>query len=91
MNNTLKNPMTITWAVLVGITLLTWLLSQQSGAAFEKNQLITIGVLLVAALKCHLVIIQFMEVKHAPSWLRLSCAAWLSLIVLLCIGIPYIL
>ncbi|AHH19465.1 putative cytochrome C oxidase subunit IV [Nocardia nova SH22a] len=64
---------TIAWAVLVAITLVSWLLGN-SGAHREAAAL---TVLVLAVVKARVVLRQFMEVRGAPRWLRYGTDLWL--------------
>lgn len=57
-----------TWVVLLAATLLSATLHLQ-----------TVVILAIALIKCRLVIRTYMEVRHAPGWLRHSCDGWLLL------------
>lgn len=78
------------WAFLVAVTLASWWLGHGTDAPFRVDRLITVGVLLVAAIKTRLVIQYFMEVRYAPSWLRWTCDGWLALLFLLLIGFYWV-
>jgi cytochrome c oxidase subunit 4 len=79
----LRNPLTWVWAFLVAITVASWLIGRGQGAAYQIDAAITIGVLLIAAVKAQLVIRYFMEVRSAPLWLKRTAYGWN--IVLLCL------
>jgi hypothetical protein len=49
-----------------------------SGADYELNPVVTVGVLLIAFIKVQLIIWFFMEVNVSPGWLRKTCWAWLG-------------
>lgn len=68
-----RNPITIVWAILMMATIVsTWLLSKDAFSPLVA----TIGIYLIAAYKIRLVILQFMEVKHAPRPWRIYFEAW---------------
>lgn len=68
-----RNPITIAWAILMAATIVsTWLLSKDAFSPLVA----TIGIYLIAAYKIRLVILRFMEVKHAPRPWRLYFEAW---------------
>ncbi|MDD9936345.1 MAG: cytochrome C oxidase subunit IV family protein [Myxococcales bacterium] len=72
----LRNPLTAVWALLTLITFLAFWV----GAGGEGQQVdlaVTALVLAIAILKSRLVFRHFMEVRHAPAWLRWSCDGWL--------------
>jgi hypothetical protein len=68
------------WALLVGVTLLSWLIGANHGhGAFVRTPAITVGVLLIAALKARIIIRRFMEANDAPALLRRLTDGWLLL------------
>lgn len=71
-----RNPLTVVWALLMTVTVVSWLTARGGGAAHVLNPLVTVVVLLIAAVKAHLVIWHFMEVRHAPTWLKATTTAW---------------
>ena len=79
----LRNSLTWVWAFLVAITIASWVIGRNHGAEFQPDAAITIGVLLMAALKAHLVIHHFMEVRDASAWLKRTAYGWN--IALLCL------
>ncbi|MDF2584959.1 MAG: hypothetical protein K0R33_3602 [Mycobacterium sp.] len=64
----LRNPLTVVWALLTAVTLVSWLTARDPGAAHVLNATVTVVVLVIAAVKSQLVIWYFMEVRHAPWW-----------------------
>jgi heme/copper-type cytochrome/quinol oxidase subunit 4 len=83
----LRNPLTLVWAFLTLITLASWWISQGSGVGFHANTAVTLSVLLLAVVKVHFVMRYFMEVRHAPIWLRRITSGWLLVLCLLLCGI----
>lgn len=67
----------IVWAVLTGLTLLSWQLSTPHDVALSSNVVITLGVLLMGYVKCRLIIQHFMEVRSSRRDLRLFSEIWL--------------
>lgn len=76
MTSYLRNPLTIAWALLTAVTLVSWLTARDTGSAHALNAAVTVVVLLIAAVKSQLVIWYFMEVRHAPWWLRAATTSW---------------
>jgi hypothetical protein len=73
-----KNRLTVVWAILAGLTLVSWALAPGHGSgAVSASVPITVVVLAMALIKSRLIIGEFMEVRTAPSWLRLATDAWL--------------
>lgn len=66
------------WLILSAITVVTWWLGPaHTRGTPTASVAITIAVLALALVKAHLIIQNFMEVRTAPWWLRLSTDAWL--------------
>lgn len=86
MSSYLHNRQTYVWAFLAFITIVSWWVSQGAGAEYQVKPLVTVGVLLIAALKSQLVVRNFMEVSRAPVWLKRTIDAWLLLLLVLLFG-----
>jgi caa(3)-type oxidase subunit IV len=84
----LRNPLTLVWAFLTAITLASWWISQGAGVGTQINPAVTFSVLLIAVVKVHLVMRYFMEVRHAPTWLKRTTSGWLIVLFLLLCGAP---
>jgi hypothetical protein len=70
----IRHPLIHTWLLLAIATVFScWLGSGKSHA------LTTLAILLIAIIKCRLVIRNYMEVRFAPRWLQATCDAWLVL------------
>lgn len=72
------------WLVLVGSTLLGWWLGHTVHSAQGDVRLATAGVLIVAFVKTWIVGFQFMELRHAPWWLRHSFDVW---VIAMCVAL----
>lgn len=69
---------TVTWLVLVAITVLAWWLAPgHSAGPVEPSIPITVTVIVLSAIKARLIIRNFMEVRTAPIWLRRTTDTWL--------------
>ena len=77
---------TIVWAVLVSITAASWLTARSGGTEHVVNPGITVVVLAIAAVKAHLLIWHFMEVRSAPRWLQACTGTWTVAIFALLLG-----
>ena len=82
----IRNPLTLVWAFLTAITLASWTLSHGAGAEFQLNSVVSVGVLVIAAVKAQLVIHHFMEVRHAPAWLKRTVYGWNVALLFLLLG-----
>lgn len=86
MSVLLRNRLVAVWAVLALVTVVSWLTARDGGASHVLNATVTVTVLLIAAVKSQLVIWYFMEVRHAPGWLRVTTAAWVAGLFALLLG-----
>lgn len=84
-----RTHLTLVWAVLTVVTVASWLTARDGGAAHVVNPTVTVVVLLIAAVKTHLVIWHFMEVRRAPTWLRVTTMSWLVVLFALLLGIYF--
>jgi Prokaryotic Cytochrome C oxidase subunit IV len=74
----IRNRLTYIWLFLSVITVVSWWVgSAQSASGYNANVLVTAVVLMIAFIKTRFVIRNYMEVRRAPRWLRLTCDAWL--------------
>jgi hypothetical protein len=76
MTSLIRSPLTIVWALLTTITIVSSLIALDGGAAHQINTTVTTVVLLIAAVKTQLVIWHFMEVRRAPVWLKATTSGW---------------
>ncbi|WP_174186949.1 cytochrome C oxidase subunit IV family protein [Nocardia barduliensis] len=65
------------WLGLTAVTLLAWLLTPgHSEVSVRLDRGLVAGIVVIGAVKSRLIIRYFMEVRHAPRWLRISTDAW---------------
>lgn len=76
-NSILSDATTLAWLILVVATGIGWWLGQAAQDNTQSVRLATAGVIVVAFVKVWIVGFQFMELRHAPRWLRHSFDAWL--------------
>jgi hypothetical protein len=86
MTSLIRNPLTIVWALLTTVTIVSSLVALDGGASHEINTTVTTVVLLIAALKALLVIWHFMEVRRAPVWLKATTGGWVLALFALLFG-----
>ena len=72
-NGVLSNATTVAWLILMVATGVGWWLGQTP----QGMALATTGVIIVAFIKVWIVGFQFMELRHAPRWLRHGFDAWI--------------
>jgi hypothetical protein len=86
MTSLLRSPLTIVWALLASVTIASSLIALDGGASHQLNATVTTVVLLIAAFKAQLVIWHFMEVRHAPGWLKVTTSGWVVGLFALLLG-----
>ena len=67
---------TATWLVLVAATLLAWALAR-GGDVGRARAFIPAAIIILAAVKIHLVLDVFMGLRYGPAGWRLGLCAWL--------------
>ena len=61
----------LVWSALVAVTLVSWWIGSKHGQdELRSSALVTFSVLSIAAIKVHVIVREFMEVRHAPHLLR---------------------
>ncbi|KRA31069.1 MULTISPECIES: cytochrome C oxidase subunit IV family protein [unclassified Nocardioides] len=70
MPSFLRSTPTVIWLFLIGATVASWLLGNDFGVPGVSHSLATTLILVVAAIKLHLVGYHFMELRDAPWMLR---------------------
>lgn len=79
MSHLLKLRITWLWVFLIVATIASWEFGH--GLGFGENfRLSTTAVLVIAFIKARMVILDFMEIRHAPLGLRLALEAWTVLV-----------
>jgi hypothetical protein len=86
MTSLIRNPLTIVWALLTTVTIASSLIAVDGGASHQINTTVTTVVLLIAAFKAQMVISHFMEVRHAPVWLKATTSGWVLGLFALLLG-----
>ena len=89
MTSLIRNPLTIVWVLLTAVTIVSWLVSRDGGAAHQLNATVTTVVLLIAAVKAQLVIWHFMEVRRAPVWLKAVTSGWVVVVIAAMLGVYF--
>ncbi|WP_295684248.1 cytochrome C oxidase subunit IV family protein [uncultured Nevskia sp.] len=85
MKALLLSRVTAVWALLIIATTLSWQLGH--GAGFDDARQAGAAILVVTFIKVRLVMRDFMEIRHAPRWMRLIGDAWIVLITVLLVGL----
>lgn len=72
--NTASSRITIVWIGLVAATSLSWLLGHHFG--FSNQMLSGASIIGIAVVKVRYVILDFMELRHAPLPVRIGIELW---------------
>jgi heme/copper-type cytochrome/quinol oxidase subunit 4 len=84
MTGTLRTPASLVWLLLMAATCATtWWLAKESLSATIG----TVSILVIAAIKARLVLLHFMELKHAPWLVRLLFEVWILIVTAAVLGI----
>jgi cytochrome c oxidase subunit 4 len=75
MKDLLSTRTTAVWAVLVAATLISFSLGHGGGTSPARA--LSPAILLIAFVKVWFVVFEFMEVRHAPTWLRIALQGWM--------------
>jgi hypothetical protein len=82
MTSTNSRRLLIVWAVLAAMTLVyVWMdhTVDESGT-LRASTVVTVTAILIALVKVRIIFREFMEVRHAPAWLRRLTDAWVLLL-----------
>lgn len=81
----------MSWLLLSAITVVLWWVGSSHGLeASLGNELLTTGVLLIAAVKVRVIINYFMEARHASTTLRRWMDGWLVFTVATLLAIYFL-
>lgn len=79
---------TMAWAVLSVITIASWWLAPDHASGVAAASVpITVTVIVLGLIKSRMILRYFMEVRTAPSWLKLATDAWLAILWLAILAI----
>ena len=76
-----------TWGLLVAASGIGWWCGHTAHIGPYGVAVYRAGVLVLAFFKAWLIGMQFMELNHAPAWLRRSYAAW---VIAVCVALLFI-
>ncbi|BCI54272.1 prokaryotic cytochrome C oxidase subunit IV family protein [Mycolicibacterium litorale] len=83
-----RRAITAVWLILVAITVASvWLAPAHVDGPPPTDARLTVAVVVLAVVKSRLIIRYFMEVRHAPRWLRASTDAWLFVLWAAILGV----
>ncbi|MGQ0698449.1 MAG: cytochrome C oxidase subunit IV family protein [Panacagrimonas sp.] len=81
----LTDRITLVWIVLVGATILSWELGH--GFALTNLDYVRASIIAVAFIKVRYVILDFMEIRHAPRFMRVTAEVWALVVCLALIAL----
>ena len=77
----LFNGNTFIWALLVGLTIFSWLVIETKlGLTSVETVYFSVVVILISSVKVFFIVFNFMEINQAPIWLKLVLGTWLIVI-----------
>ncbi len=85
MKALLLSRVTAVWTLLIIATMLSWQLGH--GVGFDDARWAGAAILVVTFIKVRLVMRDFMEIRHAPRWMRWIGDGWIVLIAVLLVGL----
>ena len=84
MRDVLFNRLSLVWLILVGVTVLAW---EAGHGMVDDLDLARAAVIGVAFFKVRYVILDFMEIRHAPVAMRMVGELWTVLVCAVLIGL----
>ena len=75
-----RHAVTTVWILLVLATGASWWLGGAGAAVTGTSRLVTAALLAVAFVKVRLIVLYFMEVRYAPTALRVGFDAWIVIV-----------
>jgi len=82
-----RTAVTPVWAGLILATAISWWLGHDQGLGADNLELATCLVMVVSFIKVRFVGLYFMELRHAPVWLRAAFEGWVVVVCAAVIGI----
>lgn len=91
MTHLLKHPVSVVWLILAGATAVSWWFGAQTGIAAETaSPSTTLLLIVIAGIKCQLILSYFMEIRGAPWPLRLMALVWVLGVVVSILGLYWL-
>ncbi|MGV0790031.1 cytochrome C oxidase subunit IV family protein [Mycolicibacterium sp. XJ2] len=92
MSNTMNKRLVIAWAILTLLTLVyVWMdeAVDQNGT-LKASTVVTVSAIVISLIKVRIIFREFMEVRHAPAWLRRLTDGWVVLVATCLLGSYFI-
>ena len=78
MVSLLRTRVTLVWFLLVMATALSW--GMGHGVGFDNVRHASVAIIAVAFIKVRFVILDFMEIRHAPLFMRIVGIIWVVVV-----------
>lgn len=92
MTATFNKRLAIVWLVLTAMTMAyVWLdRSADDDGVLKASTVVTVSAIVIALVKVRIIFREFMEVRHAPVWLRRLTDGWVVLMAACLLGSYFI-
>lgn len=80
MRDILLDRRSAVWGLLVVITMLSWTMGHGAAGGVKTRSVLDGAIVLAALGKIYFVVFDFMELRQAPGWMKLTSICWLSLL-----------
>ena len=87
MTSLLFSRTTVVWFFLVAATLLSWEVGH--GLGFDDLRYAGAAIIVIAFVKARYVILDFMEIRHAPPVMRIVGEVWVVLVCAAIVGLLF--
>jgi hypothetical protein len=78
MGSLIRSYITLVWFLLVAATALSWEMGY--GVGFDNVRHASVAIIVVAFIKVRFVILDFMEIRNAPLFMRLIGEVWVFVV-----------
>lgn len=72
------NRITLVWVLLIAATALSWEMGH--GVGFDDFRHASIAIIIVSLIKVRFVMLDFMEIRNSPTFMRIVAEAWVAVI-----------
>jgi hypothetical protein len=85
MRSLIFSRVSLVWFLLVAATAISWEMGH--GAGFEDIRYASTAIIVIAFIKVRYVILDFMEIRHAPIWMRAVGIVWVLVVCSALVGL----
>jgi hypothetical protein len=78
MKSLIFSRVTLVWFLLVAATAVSWEMGH--GVGFDDIRHASMAIIVIAFIKVRYVILDFMEIRHAPIWMRAVGVTWVVVV-----------